>query len=129
MSPARSYLPSVWHARICSHAISQFSCHHIHHHHHNLPQLTRYLLTEQASVLLSSPNVSTVDGGVHGHRAFVFFSPYIVDRGALPRLTLKDAIYVRCMCSLSACVCACIKIYVHMCARRKSFFGLFLKNY
>ena len=46
-------------------------------------------LPEQASVI-SSPNVSTVDGGVHGHRAFVFLSPYIpmVDRGALPRLTL-----------------------------------------
>ena len=53
-------------------------------------------LPEQASALISSPNVSTVDGGVHGHRAFVFLSPYIpmVDRGALPRLTLNDAIYV-----------------------------------
>ena len=51
---------------------------------------------EQASALISSPNVSKVDGGVHGHRAFVFLSPYIpmVDRGALPRLTLNDAIYV-----------------------------------
>ena len=53
-------------------------------------------LPEQASALISSPNVSTVDGGAHGHRAFVFLSPYIpmADRGALPRLTLNDAIYV-----------------------------------
>ena len=53
-------------------------------------------LPEQASALISSPNVSTVDGGVHGYRAFVFLSLYIpmVDRGALPRLTLNDAIYV-----------------------------------
>ena len=76
-------------------------------------------LPEQASALISSPNVSTVDGGVHGHRAF---SPYIptVDRGALPRLTLNDAIYVCVVCRLSACACACIKF---RCARRKE--GIF----
>ena len=58
--------------------------------------MASHLLPEQASALISSPNVSTVDGGVHGHRAFVFLLPYIpmVDRGALPRLTLNDAIYV-----------------------------------
>ena len=48
-------------------------------------------------------------GGVHGHRAFVFLSPYIrmVDRGALLRLTLNDAIYVCVHCRFSACACAC----------------------
>ena len=53
-------------------------------------------LPEQASALIFSPNLSTVDGGVHGHQSIVFLSPYIpmVDRGALPRLTLNDAIYV-----------------------------------
>ena len=65
-------------------------------------------------MLLSSPNVSTVDGGVHGHRAFVFLSPYIVDRGALPRLTLNDAIYVRCMCRLSAYVCVHKNLRAHV---------------
>ena len=32
-------------------------------------------LSEQASGLISSPNVSTVDEVVHGHQAIVFLSP------------------------------------------------------
>ena len=54
-------------------------------------------LPEQVSALIFSPNVSAIDGGVHGHRAIVFLLPYIptVDRGALPRQTLNDAIYMR----------------------------------
>ena len=60
-------------------------------------------LLEQASALISSPNVSTVDGGVHGHRAFVFLSPYIPMVADMS----DDAIYV-----LAACACACIKIYL-----------------
>ena len=32
-------------------------------------------LSEQASALIVSPNLSTVDGGVHGHQAIVFLSP------------------------------------------------------
>ena len=52
---------------------------------------------EHASALIFSPNVSTVDGGVHGRQAIIFLSPYIptVDRAALPRQTLNDAIYTR----------------------------------
>ena len=32
-------------------------------------------LPEQASALIFLPNVSIVDGGVHGHQAIVFLSP------------------------------------------------------
>ena len=39
----------------------------------------------------------------------------MVDRGALPRLTLNDAFYVW-VCRFSACACACIK---STCALRK----------
>ena len=78
-------------------------------------------LPEQAS---PEPNVSTVDGGVHGHQAFVCPSPYIpmVDRGALHGQTLNDAIYVWVhVCWLSACACACIKFRW---ARRQFLLGL-----
>ena len=76
-----------------------------------------------------SPNVSTVNGGVHGHGAIVFPSPYIpkVERGALPRQALSDAmtwsvvrvrmhvhkIYVIKYCflilvvAMSSCCCRC----------------------
>ena len=50
-------------------------------------------LPEQAPALIFAPNVSTVNGSVHRHRAIVYLSPYIpmVDRGALPRQALSDA--------------------------------------
>ena len=80
ISLVRSYLPPVWHELFIIITILIFL---------SKPAMS---LPEQASALISSPNVSTVDGGVHGHRAFVFLSPYIpmVDRGALPRLTLAS---------------------------------------
>ena len=72
-------------------------------------------LPEQASALIFSPNVSRVDGGVHGHQAIVFLSPSIptVDRGAVHGQTLNDAITCACTRAykgaLSACACACVK--------------------
>ena len=44
--------------------------------------------------LIFSPNVSKVDGGVHGHQAIVLLQPYIsmVDRGPPRELPLNDAI-------------------------------------
>ena len=74
-------------------------------------------LPEQASALIFLPNVCTVNRGVHGHRPIVFLSPYIpmIDRGALPRLTLNDAIYMRHTCvvyRLSAYACTCINLRV-----------------
>ena len=62
-------------------------------HHHHLLFKPTISLSEQASALIFSPNLSTVDGGVHGQKAIVFLSPLIptVDRGALHGQTLNDA--------------------------------------
>ena len=92
-------------------------------HIHHLFSQPAISLPEQAPALISSPNVSTVNGGLHGHRAIVFLWTYIptTDRGALPWQALSDAIYVHALRThvfkraLSAYACAC----KNLSARRK----------
>ena len=45
-----------------------------HHHHHHLLSKPAISLPEQASALIFSPNVSIVNGGVHGQQTIVFLS-------------------------------------------------------
>ena len=62
-------------------------------------------LLEPVEALIFSPNVSRVDGGVHGHQAIVLGSLCIttVDHGARRRKGLHNAI----CSSLGLVICAC----------------------